>query len=43
MRNFHEQQKFRLKTIINRVNERVSVFYLFNLAIKTKISLSFVQ
>ena len=26
MRNFHEQQKFQLKTIINRANERVSLF-----------------
>ena len=26
MRNFHEQQTFQLKTIINRANERVSLF-----------------
>ena len=26
MRNFHEQQTSQLKTIINRANERVSVF-----------------
>ena len=26
MHNFHGQQKFQLKTIINRANERVSVF-----------------
>ena len=26
MRNFHEQRNFQLKTIINRANERVSLF-----------------
>ena len=26
MRNFHEQRTFQLKPIINRANERVSVF-----------------
>ena len=26
MRNFHEQQTFQLKTIINRANDRVSLF-----------------
>ena len=26
MRNFHEQQTFQLKTIINLANERVSLF-----------------
>ena len=26
MRNFHEQETFQLKTIINRANESVSVF-----------------
>ena len=26
MRNFHEQQNFQFKPIINRANERVSVF-----------------
>ena len=43
MRNFHQQQTFQLKTIINRANERVSLlqipkilFYLFNTAAKTK-------
>ena len=30
MRNFHEQQTSQLKTIINRANERVSLFQIQN-------------
>ena len=44
MHDFHEQQTFQLKTIINRANQRVSLlqiskvlFCLFNTAAKTKL------
>ena len=30
MRNFHEQQNFQFKTIINHANERVSIFQIQN-------------
>ena len=38
MRNFHEQQNFQLKTIINHANERVSIFEIQKLCFICSIS-----
>ena len=39
MRNFHEQQNFQLKTIIDHANERASIFEIQKLCFIRSISL----